>query len=44
MHIYSNDSDEDDYDFVLNVNLKSVYFLSQAAYPLMRDAGGGIFQ
>lgn len=32
---------EDDYDFVLNVNLKSVYFLSQAAYPLMRDAGGG---
>ena len=32
---------EEDYDFVLSVNLKSVYFLSQAAYPHMRDAGGG---
>lgn len=32
---------EEDYDVVLSVNLKSVYFLSQAAYPLMRDAGGG---
>ena len=32
---------EEDYDFVLAVDLKSPYFLSQAAYPLMRDAGGG---
>ncbi len=32
---------EEDYDFVLSVNLKSVYFLSQAAYPHLRDAGGG---
>ena len=32
---------EDDYDFVMSVNLKSVYFLTQAAYPLMLEQGGG---
>ncbi|HXF64927.1 MAG TPA: glucose 1-dehydrogenase [Caldilineaceae bacterium] len=32
---------EDDYDFIMNVNLKSLYFLTQAAYPVMREQGGG---
>lgn len=32
---------EDDYDFIMAVNLKSVYFLTQTAHPIMRDQGGG---
>lgn len=30
-----------DWDFITAVNLRSIYFLSQAAYPIMRDQGGG---
>ena len=36
-----SDVTEDDYDFIMTVNLKSAYFLTQAAYPHMRDQGGG---
>ncbi len=32
---------EDDFDTIVAVNLRSVYFLSQAAYPLMQAQGGG---
>jgi NAD(P)-dependent dehydrogenase (short-subunit alcohol dehydrogenase family) len=32
---------EDDFDFVSDVNIKAVYFLSQAAYPHMKTQGGG---
>jgi len=32
---------EDDYDAIMDVNLRSIFFLSQAAYPIMRDQGGG---
>jgi 2-deoxy-D-gluconate 3-dehydrogenase len=32
---------EEDYDFIMAVNLKSVYFLTQAAYPKMKAQGGG---
>jgi NAD(P)-dependent dehydrogenase (short-subunit alcohol dehydrogenase family) len=32
---------QDDFDTIMAVNLRSVYFLSQAAYPIMRDQGGG---
>ena len=32
---------EDDYDAIMLVNLKSVFFLCQAAQPLMKAAGGG---
>ncbi len=31
----------DDFDTILAANLRSAYFLSQAAHPLMRAAGGG---
>ena len=31
----------DDFDTIVNVNLRSVYFLSQAAHPIMRRQGGG---
>ena len=31
----------DDFDTLVAVNLRSVYFLSQAAHPLMRSQGGG---
>lgn len=30
-----------DYDAIMTVNLKSAYFLTQAAYPHMREQGGG---
>lgn len=33
---------EEDYDTIMAVNLKSVYFLSQAAYPHLRERGGKI--
>ena len=32
---------EEDYDAIMAVNLKSVYFLTQAAYPHLREQGGG---
>ena len=32
---------EDDFDFISAVNIKAVYFLSQAAYPHMKAQGGG---
>jgi NAD(P)-dependent dehydrogenase (short-subunit alcohol dehydrogenase family) len=32
---------EDDYTFLMDVNLRSAFFLSQAAHPLMRARGGG---
>ena len=32
---------EDDWDTVMAVDLKSVYFLSQAAHAIMREQGGG---
>jgi 2-deoxy-D-gluconate 3-dehydrogenase len=32
---------EDDYDHIMAVNLKSIYFLTQAAQPAMRHQGGG---
>lgn len=32
---------EEDYDFIAGVNLKSVFFLCQAAYPIMKAQGGG---
>jgi 2-deoxy-D-gluconate 3-dehydrogenase len=31
----------EDFDTVVAVNLRSIYFLSQAVYPIMRDQGGG---
>jgi len=31
----------DDFETIVAVNLRSIYFLSQAAYPIMRDQGGG---
>lgn len=33
---------EDDYDTIMAVNLKSVYFLTQAAYPQLRERGGKV--
>jgi len=32
---------EHDYEAIMAVNLRSVYFLSQAAHPIMRAQGGG---
>jgi NAD(P)-dependent dehydrogenase (short-subunit alcohol dehydrogenase family) len=32
---------EDDYETIMAVNLRSVFYLSQAAYPLMAAQGGG---
>ena len=32
---------EDDFDFITAVDIKAVYFLSQAAYPHMKAQGGG---
>ena len=32
---------EDDFDTILDVNLRAVYLLSQAAHPIMRRQGGG---
>ena len=33
---------EEDYDTIMAVNLKSVYFLTQAAYPHLRQRGGKV--
>ncbi len=35
------DVSEDDFDAVVEVNLRALFFLSQAAQPIMRDQGGG---
>lgn len=35
------EASQDDFDTIVAVNLRSVYFLSQAVQPLMRDQGGG---
>ena len=35
------DVTQDDFDAIVAVNLRSIYFLSQSAYPIMRDQGGG---
>jgi len=32
---------QDDFEAIVSVNLRSIYFLSQAAYPIMRAQGGG---
>lgn len=32
---------QDDFDTIVAVNIRSIFFLSQAAYPIMRDQGGG---
>lgn len=32
---------EEDFEVITSLNLRSVFFLSQAAYPIMRDQGGG---
>jgi tropinone reductase I len=34
----TTDYTPDDYDYVMNTNLRSAYELSQAAYPLLRDS------
>ena len=36
------DTDEDSFDRVFAVNVKSIYYFVQGAVPLMRDAGGGV--
>jgi 2-deoxy-D-gluconate 3-dehydrogenase len=35
------DVTQDDFDTIVAVNLRSIYFLSQAAQPIMRAQGGG---
>lgn len=32
---------EEDYEAIMAVNLRSIFFLSQAAHPIMRQQGGG---
>jgi 2-deoxy-D-gluconate 3-dehydrogenase len=32
---------EEDYETIMAVKLRSIFFLSQAAYPIMREQGGG---
>ncbi len=32
---------EDDYQHITDINVRSIFFLSQAAYPIMRAQGGG---
>lgn len=32
---------QDDFDTILAINLRSIFFLCQAAYPIMRAQGGG---
>lgn len=36
-----DDVTEDDYEFITAVNTRAIYFLSQAAHPIMRAQGGG---
>jgi NAD(P)-dependent dehydrogenase (short-subunit alcohol dehydrogenase family) len=37
----AREATEADFDFITAVNLKSLYFLCQAVYPVMRRLGGG---
>ena len=32
---------EDDFDAIVSVNMKAIYFISQAAHPIMKAGGGG---
>jgi 2-deoxy-D-gluconate 3-dehydrogenase len=32
---------EEDFDFIVGVDLRSIFFLSQAAHPLLQERGGG---
>jgi len=32
---------EDDFDAIVSVNMKAIYFISQAAHPIMKSGGGG---
>jgi len=36
-----NEVTQDDFNTIVSVNLRSIYFLSQAVYPIMRSQGGG---
>jgi gluconate 5-dehydrogenase len=36
-----NEVTQDDFDTIVSVNLRSLYFISQAVYPIMRSQGGG---
>jgi NAD(P)-dependent dehydrogenase (short-subunit alcohol dehydrogenase family) len=36
------DTDEKDWDFLFNTNLKGHFFLTKAVVPLMRERGGGV--
>jgi len=36
-----DDVSGEDFDAIVSVNLRAVYFASQAAHPIMRDSGGG---
>jgi NAD(P)-dependent dehydrogenase (short-subunit alcohol dehydrogenase family) len=33
---------EEDFDAIVSVNMKAIYFISQAAHPIMKAAGGGV--
>ena len=33
---------EEDFDAIVSVNMKAIYFISQAAHPIMKTAGGGV--
>jgi NAD(P)-dependent dehydrogenase (short-subunit alcohol dehydrogenase family) len=35
------DFTQDDYETIMNVNLRSIFFLSQSAHPVMKSQGGG---
>ena len=35
------DVTQDDFDTIVAINLRSIYFLSQAVHPIMRSQGGG---
>lgn len=37
-----DDVTADDFDAIVAVNMRAVYFLSQAVHPLMKAAGGGV--
>jgi len=41
LHKAFADVTEDDWDLICGVNLKSAFFLTQAAVPIMRKSGGG---
>jgi len=36
-----NEVTQDDFDTIVSVNLRSIYFLNQSAYPIMKSQGGG---